>query len=293
VTTLEQFPVRNRFTGAVQFTAAISVTPDMLPSVKLGLAVRWGCGNDANLSDADLCDANLRDANLSGADLSDADLRGANLSGANLSGANLSGADLRGANLRDANLSGADLSGANLRDANLSGADLSGANLSDANLRGANLRGANLSDADLRGANLSDANLRGANLSDADLRGANLRDANLSDANLKSFKADLWATLTMARHEVPALIAALRAGRVDGSQYEGACACLVGTLENAGATGLPHNSSDPAEQWFLMIREGDKPGDDTGGGFASAKALEWALEYCALTGIELEAEPAQ
>jgi hypothetical protein len=218
VTTLEQFPVRNRFTGAVQFTAAISVTPDMLPSVKLGLAVRWGCGNDANLSDADLCDANLRDANLSGADLSDADLRGANLSGANLSGANLSGADLRG---------------------------------------------------------------------------ANLRDANLSDADLKSFKADLWATLTMARHEVPALIAALRAGRVDGSQYEGACACLVGTLENAGATGLPHNSSDPAEQWFLMIREGDKPGDDTGGGFASAKALEWALEYCALTGIELEAEPAQ
>jgi uncharacterized protein YjbI with pentapeptide repeats len=253
VTTLEQFPVRNRFTGAVQFTAAISVTPDMLPSVKLGLAVRWGCGNDANLSDADLCDANLRDANLSGADLSDADLRGANLSGANLSGANLSGADLRGANLRDANLSDADLS-----------------------------------DADLRGANLRDANLSGA-----DLRGANLRDANLSGADLKSFKADLWATLTMARHEVPALIAALRAGRVDGSQYEGACACLVGTLENAGATGLPHNSSDPAEQWFLMIREGDKPGDDTGGGFASAKALEWALEYCALTGIELEAEPAQ
>jgi uncharacterized protein YjbI with pentapeptide repeats len=218
VTTLEQFPVRNRFTGAVQFTAAISVTPDMLPSVKLGLAVRWGCGNDANLSDADLCDANLSDANLSGADLSDADLRGANLSGADLRGADLRGADLRGADLR--------------------GADLHG-------------------------------------------------------ANLKSFKADLWATLTMARHEVPALIAALRAGRVDGSQYEGACACLVGTLENAGATGLPHNSSDPAEQWFLMIREGDKPGDDTGGGFASAKALEWALEYCALTGIELEAEPTQ
>jgi hypothetical protein len=258
VTTLEQFPVRNRFTGAVQFTAAISVTPDMLPSVKLGLAVRWGCGNDANLRDA-----------------------------------NLSGADLRGANLRDANLSGADLSDADLRGANLSDADLR-----DANLSGADLSGADLSDADLRGANLRDANLSGADLSDADLRGANLRDANLSgadlsDADLKSFKADLWATLTMARHEVPALIAALRAGRVDGSQYEGACACLVGTLENAGATGLPHNSSDPAEQWFLMIREGDKPGDDTGGGFASAKALEWALEYCALTGIELEAEPTQ
>ncbi len=54
------------------------------------------------------------------ADLSVANLNEANLSGANLNEANLSGADLRGANL-----SGADLSGADLRGADLSGADLS------------------------------------------------------------------------------------------------------------------------------------------------------------------------
>jgi hypothetical protein len=39
-----------------------------------------------------------------------------------------------------------------------------------------------------------------------------------------------------------------------------------------------------------MIRKGDKPGDDTGGGFAAAKALEWATEYCDLTGIALPVE---
>ena len=42
------------------------------------------------------------------------DLSGANLSGADLIDANLSGAYLSGADLSDANLSGADLSGANL-----------------------------------------------------------------------------------------------------------------------------------------------------------------------------------
>ena len=56
---------------------------------------------------------------------------------ANLSGANLIDADLSGANLRGANLRGANLSGANLSDANLRGANLIDANLSDANLRGA------------------------------------------------------------------------------------------------------------------------------------------------------------
>ena len=69
-------------------------------------------------------------ADLSGADLSEADLRWANLSGANLSGANL-----RWANLSGANLSGADLSKADLSGANLSGAKelLSAVNFIDAN----------------------------------------------------------------------------------------------------------------------------------------------------------------
>ena len=88
-------------------------------------------------------------ANLSGADLSEANLIGANLSdayliGANLRGANLSRVNLSGANLRIANLSGADLSNANLRGADLSGADLSNANLIGADLSGADLSGANL-----------------------------------------------------------------------------------------------------------------------------------------------------
>ena len=109
---------------------------------------RWIAGKDggecadlsgANLRDADLYDADLRGANLRGANLSDADLRGANLRGANLSSANLRSADLRIANLRGANLSDADL-----RDANLSSANLRSANLSDANLCNAKLSGAKL-----------------------------------------------------------------------------------------------------------------------------------------------------
>ena len=146
-------------------------------------------------------------------------------------------------------------------------------------------------------AGLYDAGLYGANLYGANLRDANLRGADLRGANLRSFKADMWMTLHQARGEVPALIAALRDGRVDGSQYEGECACLVGTMANAAhkpyADFLPdHSSNHPAEQWFMMIRKGDKPGDDTGGGFAATKALEWALEYCALAGIEVAEVPA-
>jgi hypothetical protein len=114
--TIEKYEVRNRWTNAVQFTAEISVTPDMMPSVKLGLAVQWGVKNGANLRFANLRFANLSGANLSGADLSYANLSDANLRGANLSGADLSGADLSGANLSYANLSDANLSDA--KDAN-------------------------------------------------------------------------------------------------------------------------------------------------------------------------------
>ena len=97
----------------------------------------------------------------------------ADLSWADLREANLYRADLHKADLRDANLRGADL-----RDANLRGADLRGANLYRADLRCADLREADLRCADLREANLYRADLRGADLHKADLREADLREAD-------------------------------------------------------------------------------------------------------------------
>ncbi|MFK4444666.1 hypothetical protein ABH944_004830 [Caballeronia udeis] len=194
-----------------------------------------------------------------------ANLRGAYLSGANLRGAYLSGANLRDADLRDANLRGAYLSGANLR-----GAYLSGANLRDADLRDADLRDADLSGADLRGAYLSGANLRDADLRDADLRGA----------DLLPIKADFIEVISRAPLEVPALIAALKEGRVDGSTYEGPCACLVGTIANTRGIDyrtIAPDASRPAERLFMNIKKGDTPETNR----VSAIALGWAEEWLA------------
>ena len=159
-----------------------------------------------------------------------------------------------------------------------------GADLSDANLRGANLRGADLSGAYLRNADLSGANLRGANLSGANLRGADLSGADLSGAYLSGayllpIKADFIEVISQAPREVPALIEALKAGRVDGSTYSGECACLVGTIANArginvdsSELGIPKDSSRPVERFFMAIRKGDTPETNP----ASKLALEWA-----------------
>ena len=190
------------------------------------------------------------------------------LRGANLRGANLRGANLRGADLSDADLSGADLSDADLRVADLSCADLGGANL----------RGANLRRADLRGANLRGANLRGANL-----RGADLSDADLSGADLTKFRDDVWAVLSSSPREVPALREAIISGRINGSAYEGECACLVGTLANArgckfeSIPGLAPDSSRLAETWFIGIKTGDTPETNP----MSKLALEWVDEWLA------------
>ena len=74
----------------------------------LNLHKTWISGEDYGKR-ADLSKANLREADLRGADLSGANLSGADLRWANLSGANLSRADLRWADLSRADLRGADL----------------------------------------------------------------------------------------------------------------------------------------------------------------------------------------
>jgi hypothetical protein len=86
LTDMIKFEVKNRFSGACQFTAEIECAEDAPRSIKLGLAVRWGIKTRANLE---------------GANLEGANLEGANLEGANLEGANLEGANLEGAKWRD------------------------------------------------------------------------------------------------------------------------------------------------------------------------------------------------
>jgi len=156
------------------------------------------------------------------------------------------------------------------------GANLSGANLSGADLSGADLSGADLSGANLSGADLRDANLRGANLSGADLGGA-----DLGGANLGPIRDDFWAVIAAVPTEIPALRAALTEGRVDGSTYQGDCACLVGTIANARhcaydkLPGLSPNSSRPAERFFLGINRGDTPKTSQ----FSKLAVEWLDDF--------------
>jgi len=228
----------------------------------------------------------LRDADLRGANLTDADLRGANLRDADLRGANLTDADLRGANLMDA-----DLTKANLRDADLTGANLANADLWYADLAYAILTGAILTGAILTRAILTGANLTGANLTGAILTGAVLSYARLAAAETADIKADLWAVLGAAPHEVAGLRAALLAGRINGSTYAGKCACLVGTIAKIqhcsinDIPGLHPDSNRLAERWFLAIAPGDTPENH-----AVAKLTdEWIGEWQSLTLFDVPA----
>lgn len=142
-----------------------------------------------------------------------------------------------------------------------------------ANLYGANLYGANLRSADLRS-----ANLRSADLGSADLGGAK----SLNEARgLDIVKHDIWSVLDVTPLEVPGLVKALAEGKVDGGMYEGACACLVGTLANTrgchyeAIEGLKPDASRPAEVWFTAIRPGDTP-DRSG---VAALTLKWIAEW--------------
>ncbi|GFO80733.1 MAG: hypothetical protein A49_03600 [Methyloceanibacter sp.] len=72
-----KFEIKNRWSGAVQFTAKIEADENASLRLKTGLAVKWAVKVGADLSGADLSEANL----------SEADLRGAYLRGAYLGGA--------------------------------------------------------------------------------------------------------------------------------------------------------------------------------------------------------------
>jgi hypothetical protein len=131
------------------------------------------------------------------------------------------------------------------------------------------------------------ANLTDANLTDADLTRADLTGANLTRANLTAIKADFFRILKSAPAEIPALRNALVEGHIDGSTYEGECACLVGTIANARRCpyeeipGVAPDSSRPAERWFLAIGRGDTPESNP----VAKVTLEWTDEFLASLAV--------
>jgi len=194
-------------------------------------------------------------------------LRASNLRGSNLSGSDLRGSNLRDSNLRDSNLSGSNLRGSNLRDSDLSDSDLSGSDLSGSNLRGSDL---------------SDSNLSDSNLSDS-----NLSDSNLSDSDLSGIKDDFLKKIELLAPETPGLYKAILDGHIDGSCYEGECACFVGTYANlkgvkpqalADLCGLQMDSSSPVEKWFMGIAKGDTPENNPVAAITAEWIRGWAKE---------------
>jgi len=152
------------------------------------------------------------------------------------------------------------------------GADLRGADLRGADLRGAYLRGAYLRGADLRGADLRGADLRGAYLRGADLEGADLRGVkNLPEGFINLCSRDLLFVFRALKPELKFLKKKLLAGKVDGTQYSGDCACLIGTLAKKKGNGdgikkvckaIPFYDKglhNPGENWFYNIKQGDTP----------------------------------
>jgi uncharacterized protein YjbI with pentapeptide repeats len=134
----------------------------------------------------------LQNADLTGANLADADLKYGRLEGANLKDANLTNANLGWVNLQYANLEGTNLKSAYLKRANLNGANLSGSNLKYAILVWATLDNANFTGANLNYANL--ANIKGiekAIFVNTDFTGTNFKECSaLYDRLLNELSKD-------------------------------------------------------------------------------------------------------
>ena len=115
-----------------------------------------------------------------------------------------------------------------------------------------------------------------------------LSDANLSRADLSLIKADLFAVLNAAPAEVPGLLAAVREGRINGSKYEGECACLKGTIANVRGCNikemqgvLADHPDSPSERWFLAIQIGDTPDKSQVARITEEWILEWGTKQAA------------
>jgi len=133
------------------------------------------------------------------------------------------------------------------------------------------------------GGRVSGGRVSGGWVSGGEVSGGEVKEGEiigLDPEEEKAIKNDLYEILAQNRAEVPGLLEKLREGKIEGSVYQGSCACLVGTIANIKQCDyrtIGPNVDRPAEQWFLGISEGDTPENS-----AIAKHTEkWILEFLA------------
>ena len=129
-------------------------------------------------------DANLSDKNFENLDLKNAIFYRSDLTGANFANANLKNADFRLANLSGTNFNGANLENTLFHFAKFDGVDISEAGLSEIDLRYTDISGAILTNTDLSNKDLTLTNLSGQDISRHDLTNTKLSKSNLSNAKL-------------------------------------------------------------------------------------------------------------
>lgn len=164
--------------------------------------------------------------------------------------------------------------------------DLSSKNLSAAIFNHRTLPTVNFSGANLRYASFFKTEFKNVDFTNADVTGVdfcfeNWDNINLRVANLTEIKKDFYKVLSCALPEIEYLRNALVNGKIDGWDYSGECACLIGTIANARSVNF-NDMSDltpdyirPIEQWFLAIKEGDTPENNQ----VASITLEWIDEF--------------
>ncbi len=217
----------------------------------------YGAGEDGRLGTfddriADLSGADLKEANLTNALLSYVPLRRTNLIRANLTGANLNEARLTGANLSSAQLEGATLQSARLETVSFTGANLSDSNFSYANLQGSRLGQVKAQSAQFKWANLTETTWKQADLSQANFSGAQLTSVDFTESQLS--QANLANTQLTNANFTNAILMGVdwRGAKLDGANFAGAI-FQPKTVSTLKSDFIESHSTEPESQGFLGV----------------------------------------
>jgi hypothetical protein len=111
-----------------------------------------------------------------------------------------------------------------------------------------------------------------------------LRKKKIAEFTFEEIEADHRKILAAAPDEVAGLLAAIRAGKINGKLYDGECRCLVGTLEKIRGCEMNEvvlrNQYRPAEKFYMAIGQGHTPKNNS----FSRYAEQWCVEFLAEKG---------
>ena len=277
--------IKNRFTGSIIFELETenNSTKKLVESMLLEFK-----GKEIN--QADMSNLNLSNINFNNSKFNQSEFNGSEFNQSEFNQSEFNRSEFNGSEFNQSEFNRSKFNDSNFNQSEFNGSEFNGSEFNRSKFNQSKFNQSEFNQSEFNRSEFNRSKFNQSKFNQSNFNQSEFNDSELDDITFNSLKnlittertkIDFFGRMLILKNEVKYLKEKLISGEIDGTSYDGYCACFIGTCANNKKikyneiTGIKLDAYSPTEIWFFQIKKGDNPENSK---FAKL-TLDWIEEF--------------